>query len=55
MRQIFHATNLQLQSNSKDIERLEQQVDSFRGSNFNKAECEIDLTKKLLSMERDVN
>lgn len=53
MRQILQGTNLQLQNNSRDIERLEQQLETSRNLNMNKTETDIDFNKKLLGIERD--
>ena len=53
MRQIMQGTNLQLQAQTKDIERLDQLVENLRNAHLAKSEAEIDVTKKLLSIERE--
>ena len=54
MRQIMQNQALQMISQSRDIERIDSQLENMRpsGNNLNKDE-ELDLVKKMIAMERE--
>jgi len=47
MRSILHGTHVQIQNNTRDIERLDQLVETMRTSHITKNEIEIEFSKKL--------
>ena len=46
---------MQIQSNTKDVDRLEQLMETMRTATTNKPDTEIELHKKLLQLERDLS
>jgi len=54
MKHIIQTQAIQVQTNSKDIERLESLMENQRSSGANK-EDELDLAKRLIMLERECN
>ena len=54
MKHIIQSQAIQVQANSRDIERLESQLENQRSLGANR-EDELDLAKKLILLERECN
>ena len=54
MKNIMQAQSMQIQTATKDIERLDSQVEGLRSSNSLKGDNEIDAAKKIIHLERDL-
>jgi chromosome segregation ATPase len=53
MRHILQGTHAQIQANTKEIDRMDQLVESLRNQHFAKSDADSDLAKKLVNLERD--
>ena len=55
MRQIIQTQCLQAQAQGRDIERIESQLETIRGSSLGKSDDSLEMTKKVMNFERELS